>query len=167
VVFSVSATSEKRSPTAFFTFKTLYMKQESTSLFGRIFGPKGSAPATQKSTNVVLTTSSQPHVLKQRMQEENMTHGETVTANISPVRLEKSFWNEAVLYFCPMKKIEVLRITAAGDGGSLPSEAKLEGFSIPKEYVSGFYKLCNVEITSNGTMQVKATSQTKWEKIEE
>ncbi|WP_121356070.1 hypothetical protein [Flavisolibacter nicotianae] len=143
------------------------MKKENTSFFGSIFGAKGSAPAQQKTTQVVLTTSSQPHVLKQRMQDENMTHGETVTANISPVRLEKSFWNEAVLYFCPMKKIEVLRITAAGDGGSLPSEATLDGFSIPKDYVSGYYRLRNVEITSNGTMQVKATSETTWERIEQ
>jgi hypothetical protein len=42
----------------------------------------------------------------------------------------------------------------------------LEGFSIPHDYKPGLYKICNVEITSNGTMQVKATSDTTWEKIE-
>ena len=148
-----------------FTFKTSHMKKENTSFFGNIFGAKGKAP--QESTDVVLTSYSQPHVLRQKMQEENMSHGETVTANISPVRLDRSYRKEAVLYFCPLKKIEVLEITATGDGGSLPSEAKLEGFTIPQEYKSGFYRLRNVEITSNGSMQVKATSQTTWEMIEE
>lgn len=101
------------------------------------------------------------------MEEEHMTHGETISANISPVRLEKIYRDEAVLYFCPMKKIEVLRILAAGDGGNLPSAATLDGFSLPQEYKSGLYRLCNVEITSNGSMQVRATSETTWEKIEE
>ncbi len=142
------------------------MKKENTSFFGNLFGAKGKAPASQQATSVVLTSSSQPHVLRQRMQEEKMTHGETITANISPVRLDRSYRNEAVLYFCPMKKIEVLQITATGDGGSLPSEATLEGFSVPQDYESGLYRLRNVELTSNGSMQVKATSQTTWERIE-
>jgi hypothetical protein len=81
------------------------------------------------------------------------------------VRLERSF-TKAILYFCPMKKIEVLNTIADGDGGRLPSEATIEGLSIPKDYKPGLYRICNVEITSNGTMQVKATSHTKWEKIE-
>jgi len=142
------------------------MKKENASFFGNLFGAKGKAPAQQQSTSVVLTSSSQPYVLRQKMQEENMTHGETVTANISPIRLDRSYRSEAVLYFCPLKKIEVLETTATGDGGSLPSEATLEGFAIPQDYKSGFYRLRNVEITSNGTMQVKATNQTTWEKIE-
>ena len=143
------------------------MKKENTSFFARIFGAKSATPTTQRETSVILTSSSQPHVLKQRMQEENMTHGETITANISPVRLERIYRNEAVLYFCPMKKIEVLQVNAAGDGGSLPSSATLDGFTLSQEYPSGLYKLCNVEITSNGTMQVRATSETKWEPVVE
>ena len=139
------------------------MKKHSFSFFGNLFGAKGKAPAP--ATQVILTSSSQPHILRQRMQEEELTHGETVTANISPVRLERIFSDEAVLYFCPMKKIEILEIVAAGDGGSLPSEATLEGLAISKKSESGLYKLCHVALTSNGTMQVKATSNTKWEKI--
>jgi hypothetical protein len=100
------------------------------------------------------------------MQEEQMTHGETITAHISPVRLERTFYNDAVLYFCPLQKIEILNTIIAGDGGALPPDAMLEGFSIPHDYKPGLYKICNVEITSNGTMQVKATSDTTWEKIE-
>jgi len=135
------------------------MKKENKSYFGNLFGAKGRAPAPQD-TPVILTNSSQPHVLRQRMREEEMTHGETVAAHISPVRLETNFYGEAVLYFCPLKKIEV------GDGGSLPPDATVEGMAIPGNLKSGFYKLCHVELTSNGTMQVKATSNTRWEKIE-
>jgi hypothetical protein len=142
------------------------MKKENTSFFGNLFGAKGKAPAAQQFTSVVLTSSSQPHVLRHRMQEENMTHGKTVTANLSPVRLERTLGNEAVLYFCPMKKIEVMEITAAGDGGSLPSQATLDGLSVPQDCKSGFYRLRNVELTSNGTMQVRATGKTTWERVE-
>jgi hypothetical protein len=139
------------------------MKKESKSFFANVFGAKGRA--TQEETSVILTSYSQPHVLRQKMEDEKMTHGETITAHISPVRLERSF-SKAILYFCPMKKIEVLNTIADGDGGRLPSEATIEGLSIPTDYKPGLYKICNVEITSNGTMQVKATSRTKWEKIE-
>ena len=139
------------------------MKKENRSFFASVFGAKGRA--TQEKTSVILTSYSQPHVLKQKMEEEKMTHGQTITGHISPVRLERSF-SKAILYFCPMKKIEVLNTLAGGDGGRLPSEATIEGLSIPNDYKPGLYKICNVEVTSNGTMQVKATSRTKWEKIE-
>ena len=142
------------------------MKKENKSYFGTLFGAKGKAPA-QQDTPVILTNSSQPHILRQRMRENEMTHGETVTAHISPVRVETEFHNEAVLYFCPLKKIEVLKVIATGDGGSLPTDATLEGMAIREELKSGYYKLYNVELTSNGTMQVKATRNTRWEKIED
>ncbi|NTS41606.1 hypothetical protein HRG84_11880 [Flavisolibacter sp. BT320] len=142
------------------------MKKENTSFFGNLFGAKGKKATTAPSTTVVLTPSSQPHVLRQRMEEESLTHGKTVMANLSPVRLDASMRSEAILYFCPMKTIEVLAVTAAGDGGALPAEATVEGLSVPQTYRSGFYRLCNVVLSSNGTMQVKATEQTVWEKIE-
>jgi hypothetical protein len=140
------------------------MKKENGSFFGNIFGAKGKAPAP--TSEVRITASSQPHVLRQRMQEEQLTHGETVTANLSPVRLERMYSDEPVLYFCPMKKLEIVQVVASGDGGSLPTQATLEGFAVPQELEPGLYRLCNVTLTSNGTMQVKATGQTTWEKIE-
>ena len=140
------------------------MKKVSASFFGNLFGAKGNAPTP--TSEVKITSSSQPHVLRQRMQEERLTHGETVTANISPVRLERLLRDEPVLYFCPMKKIEILEVVASGDGGNLPSEATIDGFAITKDLEPGLYKLCNVTVSSNGTMQVKATSQTRWEKLE-
>ncbi len=95
------------------------------------------------------------------MREEKLSHGETVMANLSPVRLEKSR-GKMVLYFCPMKSIEVLDTLTAGDGGSIPGQVTVEGLSIPRELKEGLYTLKNVTVTSNGTMQVRATDKTEW-----
>jgi len=141
------------------------MKKETTSLFGNLFGAKNPPSESEKSKPVVITSYSQPNVLQQRMKEERLTHGETVTANLSPVRLENAY-GKMVLYFCPMKNIEVLETVAKGDGENIPAEAKVEGLTIPDNLKAGFYNLKNVTLTSNGTMQVKATEKTFWEKAE-
>jgi hypothetical protein len=139
------------------------MKREHT-FFGSLFGAKEQPTELGKPTPVVITSYSQPHVLQQRMKEEKLTHGETVTANISPVRLENAY-GKMVLYFCPMKSIEVLHTISTGDGGNIPAEAKVEGLSVPDGYEPGYYTLKNVTLTSNGTMQVKATEETLWERV--
>jgi hypothetical protein len=100
------------------------------------------------------------------MQEEQLTHAETVQASISPVRME-SYPDKMVLYFCPMKTIEILETVVAGDGGNLPSEVSVEGLTVPKDFPPGLYTLKNVVLTSNGTMQVIATDKTVWEKYTE
>ena len=134
------------------------------SFFGNLFR-SADAPAEVKGpTPVVITDHSQPHVLHQRMKEEQMTHGKTVMANLSPVRLESAY-GRMVLYFCPMRTIEVLHTTTEGDGGMLPAEAKVEGLTVPEGLTGGYYKLKNVTLTSNGTMQVRATEQTTWELV--
>jgi hypothetical protein len=138
------------------------MKKEHTSLFSNLFGAKGKPPEPEKATAVVLTSYSQPHVLQQRMKEEKLTHGETVTANISPVRLESNF-GKMVLYFCPMQGIEITSKITVGDGGSLPAEAIIEGLTVPEGTKPGLYTLKNVTLFSNGTMQVIATENTEWE----
>jgi hypothetical protein len=138
------------------------MKREGISFLGNLFGAKGQTNVGEKSYPVVTTSSSQPHVLRQKMQEEKLSHGETVMANLSPVRLENAY-GKMVLYFCPLKNIEVLAKLSDGDGGSIPAQAKLEGLIAPDTKKSGFYTLKNVEITSNGSMMVKATELTTWE----
>lgn len=141
------------------------MNRENTSFFGSLFGTKEQPTEFGKPTPVVVTSYSQPHVLQQRMREERMTHGETVTANISPVRLESAH-GRMILYFCPMKTIEVLHTVSPGDGGNLPSQVKVEGLTIPPGLEPGFYHLKNVTLSSNGTMQVIATEKTAWERTE-
>ena len=98
------------------------------------------------------------------MRDEKLSHGETVMANLSPVRLEKSR-GKMVLYFCPMKSMEVVNTLTPGDGGSIPNQVIVEGLTIPRELREGLYMLKNVQVTSNGTMQVKATEQTEWKVV--
>lgn len=115
----------------------------------------------KETTPVAITSYSQPHVLQQRMKEENLKHGDRVTANITPVRLEANF-GKMVMYFCPLQDIEVKQLLSNGDGASLPHEAIIEGFKVPKNFAPGLYELKNVELFSNGTIQVIATADTEF-----
>jgi hypothetical protein len=128
-------------------------------------GGKMVEPATQpQSSPVTVTSFSQPHVLQTRMKEEQLSHGGTVKANLSPVRLDMDH-GAVVMYFCPMQNLQVLEVVAEGDGGNIPAEVKLDGLNIPTQYRSGLYDLKNVEVTSNGSIQVRETKDTKWEYI--
>jgi hypothetical protein len=140
------------------------MKKEHIPFLGTLFGGSkiGQVKVQHQSTPVVITAYSQPHVLHERMRDEKMTHGQTVMANLSPVRLENSY-GKMIMYFCPMKNIQILETISNGDGGSLPAQAKIEGLSVPPDFKPGFYNLKNVTLTSNGTMQLKATNETTWE----
>src|SRR4051812_27460650 len=114
------------------------MRKENT-FFGKLFGatdhPTG---GMSKPTPVSITSYSQPNVLQQKMREENMTHGQTVTAHLSPVRLENAF-GRMVLYFCPMKSIEVLHVLNSGDGESIPADAIVEELNAPDGIKGGYY----------------------------
>jgi hypothetical protein len=140
------------------------MKREGVHLFANLFGAKGSIekPETATSTEVVTTSSAQPHVLREKMREKALTHGETVTVNMSPVRLEAAF-GKMHLYFCPVQALEVLETITPGDGGDIPHSVVVEGLTIPAEHRSGLYTLKNVRLSSNGTMQVTADAKTTWE----
>jgi len=140
------------------------MKKQRAQFFANLFGAKGQPSESVKTTPVVITSYSQPHVLQQRMKEEKLTHGETVTANISPVRLENAY-GKMVMYFCPMQTIEILKHTTPGDGGNIPIQATVEGLAVPDTQKPGLYTLKNVQLTSNGTIQVLATAKTAWEVV--
>jgi hypothetical protein len=140
------------------------MKKEGLGLFANFFSSKGNVETMQTSTEVTATSSAQPHVLREKMKEQQLTHGETVKANLSPVRLEFAMGN-AYLYFCPMKTVEVLEKIATGDGGEIPADVTVEGLTVSAEHQSGLYILKNVTLSSNGTMQVIAAENTTWEKV--
>ena len=144
------------------------MKKESNSLFGKLFhsnsNTQTNTPESQQTRNVFTNSYSQPHVLQQRMKEEELTHGETVMANISPVRLEV-VEDKVLLYFCPLKSIDITQSITCGDGGSIPSQVIVEGLTIGDKYKPGHYSLKNVVLTSNGSIQVKATEKTVWERV--
>ena len=137
------------------------------SAFGDFFGGgKAYDPSSQSQASpVTITSSSQPHVLQTRMKEEKMSHGGTVKANLSPVRLEMDH-GSVRMYFCPLQSLRVLEIVAEGDGRNIPAQAKIEGLSVPVGYKPGLYELENIELTSNGTIQVKATGKTTWKYLE-
>ena len=135
------------------------------TIFKNFFKSKNKKMEQQeKKVNVVITSYSQPHVLQQRMKEEKLTHGERVTANISPVRLESNF-GKMVMYFCPMQGIEITQRLEKGDGRSLPSEAIIENISVSEQKKPGLYTLKNVQLFSNGTLQVIATADTFFEEV--
>lgn len=138
------------------------MKKENRTFFAKLFGAKGSKGGGQPATPVMVTSFSQHHVLQQKMEEKKMTHGETVLATLSPVRV-KGTPGKMVLYFCPMQSVEIQETITAGDGGSLPSQAVVEGLKIPSGFRQGLYVLKNVQLSSNGTIQVSATKKTVWE----
>lgn len=128
---------------------------------GTFFDTAFNGTKQQQRTQVVVTSYSQPHVLQQRMKEESLTHGDRVTANISPVRLESNF-GKMVMYFCPMQGVEITNRLERGDGGAIPDQAIIEGFSVPGNMPPGLYELKNVELFSNGTIQVIANADTAY-----
>ena len=135
------------------------------TLFRKIFTGNYNSSALTEAKQVMINYYSQQDVLQQKMKEKRLTHGDTVIANLFPIRLEKDF-GKIVMYFCPMETIEILEIVANGDGGKIPDEARVSGLIMPPKYKPGLYKLKNVMLTSNGTMQVKATDKTIWEKVQ-
>jgi hypothetical protein len=137
------------------------MKREDGSFFANLFGGRGKEEGGT-SREVLTTASAQPHVLRERMKEKELSHGETVTVNMSPVRLEAALGN-MYLYFCPMQTIDILKTITPGDGGDIPSEVIVEGLTVPPEQKPGLYTLKNVRLSSNGTMQVVADDKTTWE----
>lgn len=144
----------------------LVMKSEGVRLFAGLFNGKGGGGVqnTSSSSEVLTTSSAQPHVLREKMKEKELTHGETVTVNISPVRLEAAF-GKMYVYFCPLQTLDVLNTISPGDGGDIPHEVVVEGLTVPAGYKPGLYVLKNVKLSSNGTMQLMANAETTWEAV--
>lgn len=138
------------------------MKKRLISLYRKYFGT--TKTPQQETTPLVINVYSQPHVLQQRMKEEHLKHGDRVKANISPIRIENAF-NKVTMYFCPLQTIEVCDKIETGDGGPIPAEAIIKGFVVSKDIKPGLYTLNNVELFSNGTMQVIAGENTVFEPI--
>src|SRR3546814_12825900 len=102
---------------------------------------------------VFTTALAQPHVLREKMREKELSHGETVKANLSPVRLESAY-GKVHMYFCPMKAVEVLERMIPGDGGEIPDSVFVEVLRVPPCLNDGLYTLRNVNLSSNGSIQV-------------
>jgi hypothetical protein len=141
------------------------MKREDGSFFANLFGGRSvEKEGTLTSSEVLTTASAQPHILRERMKEKQLSHGETVTVNMSPVRLEAAL-DKMYLYFCPMQTLDILETIAPGDGGDIPAKVVVEGLTFPPGLKPGLYTLKNVKLTSNGVMQVIADAKTTWEVV--
>ena len=140
------------------------MERQGLHMFANLFSSKGSAEKAETSKEVFTTSSAQPHVLREKMKEKELTHGETVKASISPVRLEAASGRMA-LYFCPLQTLDIVETITPGDGGEIPPNVVVEGLVLPPEYKSGLYTIKNVKLSSNGTIQVIATAETTWESV--
>jgi hypothetical protein len=140
------------------------MERQGLHMFANLFSSKGSAEKEETSKEVFTTSSAQPHVLREKMKERELTHGETVKATISPVRLESAAGKMA-LYFCPMQTLDIAETIAPGDGGEIPAGVEVEGLILPAGFKSGLYTIKNVTLSSNGAIQVKATAETTWESV--
>jgi len=142
------------------------MRTEGVGFFANLFSTKGNVekPETSEFTDVVTTSSAQPHVLREKMKEKALSHGETVTVNMSPVRLEAAY-GKMHLYFCPMQTLDIVEKITPGDGGDIPHNVVVEGLTVPSACKSGLYTLKNVRISSNGSMQVMADANTTWESV--
>jgi hypothetical protein len=146
------------------------MKQVKRGLLERLgLISKKQEPAEQ-SHPVLVTSYSQPHVLQHYMKEKDLSHGDRVIADIGPVRLESHPFHgsaniKPVIYFCPIQSIDIKTRLNDGDGGTLPVEATLNGIRMGEGMAPGLYMLRNVELYSNGTLQVNATAKTEFESI--
>lgn len=142
------------------------MTKKLTTFFSSLFGKKAALPEPQKNIPVALNVYSQSHVLQQRMKEAKLTHGQTVKGDISPVRLEVNF-GKMVMYFCPVQDVIINERVTDGDGGPIPGEAILKGFEnvAPGNTAPGLYTLKNVNLFSNGTIQVIAGKDTVFKPI--
>src|SRR5688500_13967101 len=139
------------------------MKEEGAGLFASLFGGgRGNVEKSQEPTEVLTPSSAQPPVLREKMKEKELSHGQTVTASMSPLALESAL-GRMHLYFCPLQAIEILETLTPGDGGDIPSEVVVEGLTTPAGLKSGLYTLKNVKLSSNGSMQVIADAKTTWE----
>jgi hypothetical protein len=140
------------------------MERQGHHIFANLFSSKASSEQAETSKEVFTTSSAQPHVLREKMKERELTHGETVKANLSPVRLEAAAGKMA-LYFCPMQTLDIAETITPGDGGDIPASVVVEGLMLPPGFKSGLYTIKNVKLSSNGAIQVTATAETTWESV--
>jgi len=105
----------------------------------------------------VVSASSQSEVLMNRMTKENITHGQTVRADILNVRVGEPIapaWfatHKAPVFFCNIGSLKVREHKKAGDGGQLPDRVVMKGLIVE---TSGFFNVENALITSNGAITV-------------
>ena len=113
-----------------------------------------------------VTSYSQGHRLRERMEEAEVRHGQEIRADLPGVRVTAMgrHWftgrasDKGEIFFCNMGPIKVRETTAPGDGGALPRNVVLQGLNVPAE---GTYDLIDVLVQSNGDLRVIMDSESK------
>jgi hypothetical protein len=108
---------------------------------------------------VNITAQSQPHRLRERMEEAAVSHGQTVRADLRSVRVSALAGSpNGQIFFCNMAPLRIRELVQGGDGGPLPQEVTLGGLMVPSP---GSYDILNAQLTSNGQLQVEVDEQSQ------
>ena len=102
--------------------------------------------------NARVTESSQVHRLREELALEGVSHGAKVVAAIPNVMV-----SAGTIFFCNIPQVAVAKMLTDGDGSMLPRNAKLVGKNHFRE--DGYYNLPKVEITVNGSIEVKIVEE--------
>ena len=114
----------------------------------------------------IVNEMSQSDVLRHRMNDRELTHEQTVRADIPNVRvgepcLEGSWITsnrKAPVFFCNVGNLTIRENLKPGDGDQLPAKVAVKGLAVGR---AGFFNLENVLITSNGEITVEVDELTR------
>lgn len=122
----------------------------------------------KKAVSAVVDSSSQSVMLSLRMMEKDLSHDQAVIADINVVRVREEA-GKPVLYFCNIHPLNIRKVLNPGDGEEIPTELKLHNVKIPRKlfgrHSDRYINIKNVKLYSNGTMQIIANSETKYEPV--
>jgi len=105
-----------------------------------------------------ITAMSQQFKLKQRMEEAQVSHGQTVRADLPNVRVGALVGSaEGQAFFCTMGPIRVRRVLSPGDNLPLPADVTLQGLNVP---APGTYDIVNALVSSNGDIRLVVDDRT-------
>jgi hypothetical protein len=121
--------------------------------FGMLFRPKDS--------NIRVTDTSQSHRLTYAMAQAGLAHGDRVIADVGPIQFSvDEDAKTARAYMCNIRSIQVKERVAVGDHKPLPMQVTFKGINVIPQKGINYYKLKNVTLYSNGTIQVIANADT-------
>jgi len=144
------------------------MKRLKSLLSNLLKGKFGTKEVEQLNRPVIIGSFSQDYVLRERMSEAGMTHGQRVIADLDRIRIQTTGAGH-VIFFCPLGRVRVTEILQKGDGGQIYQSLNTSKFS-PKsrgEVKDGSYRVKNVELYTNGTVQIISRPDTELEFIKE
>src|SRR3989344_9452061 len=112
---------------------------------------------------VGISNKSQVHILQDRMRKAGLSHGAETIVNLQGVYVKKSFFGPRI-YFCPMEKVRVVENISVSDGRAIPENVNLQNVKVERALVGTnvLYDLENVQLCSNGKIQITGTKNTKW-----